>query len=748
MKTFADPVSENKNPSVSNGFSQKKNSQEATAEGKPNGLAFNSPQAEHALQLQAMADDFTGRQEQPSKQVENKSSLPDNLKTGVEQLSGFAMDDVTVHYDSSKPAQLQAHAYAQGSNIHLGPGQEKHLPHEAWHVVQQKQGRVRPTMQMKSIGINDDMSLEREADQMGDKALEIQPFSASQFSKTISVPLSQDVIQGVFTLKYKEGKEEEKEEEINEKGDIQKFLERRMEYETLTKEFDEVIVRKAITKAENDFLILGEKTPDLALSTLLVMIRRYCKSLETKDAPELENLDFGSMPDSTKLPGNISEVQKALEGGDSLDAAINLVKDEPKYFAGIKLSNPQCITLINKIKNLSQPTTPLKKSALILQVCQATDNFALEFEDGKSLIHILVEIGERKGVQAILGKGANINAKTTDNNSPLHIAVSNKNGEVCQLLLNQGAEINAKNKNSSTPLHLAAGTGNLKLCQLLIEYGADISAIDQGGESPIAKATASSMEVLFNPLADLFLKKGQIAPLTKNLENSLPIEIFASMIWIQNNGKVSPELATSFQSLSKIKTLFPLIEAMTKLADRGFKIIGSNGPNISNALVTSSRGQSADGLTPRVKDNLRIYFTAGGGKPFEAQRGTIMHESTHHMMNLIFKNYKSEPAPSAPFFLDQESNRKEEFDKIVQEIEVGFKPKEKINSSETDISPEKIISEVFNYKKEEWAGELIVRVPEILATFPDKGEEWLSENVPKLLNYWNEYIVPKLNSFN
>ena len=67
------------------------------------------------------------------------------------------MDDVKVHYNSSKPAQLQAHAYAQGTDIHLAPGQEKHLPHEAWHVVQQKQGRVRPTMQMKGgVGVNDD----------------------------------------------------------------------------------------------------------------------------------------------------------------------------------------------------------------------------------------------------------------------------------------------------------------------------------------------------------------------------------------------------------------------------------------------------------------------------------------------------------------------------------------------------------------------------------------------------------------
>lgn len=62
---------------------------------------------------------------------------------------------------------MQAHAYAQGSNIHIAPGQEQHLPHEAWHVVQQKQGRVQPTLQMKGITINDDTALEQEADIMG-----------------------------------------------------------------------------------------------------------------------------------------------------------------------------------------------------------------------------------------------------------------------------------------------------------------------------------------------------------------------------------------------------------------------------------------------------------------------------------------------------------------------------------------------------------------------------------------------------
>lgn len=100
----------------------------------------------------------------------NNTGLSTQLKSGIEGLSGFSLDDVDVHYNSNKPTQLQAHAYAQGTDIHLAPGQEKHLPHEAWHIVQQKQGRVQPTTQLKAFNINDDAGLEKEADVMGEKA--------------------------------------------------------------------------------------------------------------------------------------------------------------------------------------------------------------------------------------------------------------------------------------------------------------------------------------------------------------------------------------------------------------------------------------------------------------------------------------------------------------------------------------------------------------------------------------------------
>jgi hypothetical protein len=132
------------------------------AAGKPEDLEKVQPMREPGARvLQAKAEP-------------NQTGMPDNLKSGIESLSGHDLSDVRVHYNSSAPKQLQALAYAQGSDIHIGPGQEKHLPHEAWHVVQQRQGRVQATTQlMAGTPVNDDPVLESEATEMGNKAMTV-----------------------------------------------------------------------------------------------------------------------------------------------------------------------------------------------------------------------------------------------------------------------------------------------------------------------------------------------------------------------------------------------------------------------------------------------------------------------------------------------------------------------------------------------------------------------------------------------
>jgi hypothetical protein len=128
-----------------------------------------------AAQMKRGSDVVQHKRESPvQREQENRTGLPDQLKSGVENLSGMSMDHVKVHYNSPQPAQLNALAYAQGSEIHVAPGQEKHVPHEAWHVVQQAQGRVQPTTQMKEgTPVNNDPNLEHEADVMGAKAMQM-----------------------------------------------------------------------------------------------------------------------------------------------------------------------------------------------------------------------------------------------------------------------------------------------------------------------------------------------------------------------------------------------------------------------------------------------------------------------------------------------------------------------------------------------------------------------------------------------
>ena len=101
--------------------------------------------------------------EEIGNQTPNLTGIPNDLKQRYEERSGFSFDDVRVHYNSDKPAKLQALAYAQGNQVYMGPGQEKHLEHELGHVVQQKQGIVRPTTVVEGLPVNDDLELESDA---------------------------------------------------------------------------------------------------------------------------------------------------------------------------------------------------------------------------------------------------------------------------------------------------------------------------------------------------------------------------------------------------------------------------------------------------------------------------------------------------------------------------------------------------------------------------------------------------------
>lgn len=143
------------------------------------------------LQKQINALNTQGFSQNDSAGAENITSMPYPLQAQMEVLSGFDLSGIRVHRNSARPDQLNALAYTQGQDIHLGRGQDAQLPHEAWHVVQQKQGRVRSTMQAGGVEINDNAGLEREADQMASRVE-----SSNSFGNPCVTPVSHGNSQG------------------------------------------------------------------------------------------------------------------------------------------------------------------------------------------------------------------------------------------------------------------------------------------------------------------------------------------------------------------------------------------------------------------------------------------------------------------------------------------------------------------------------------------------------------------------
>lgn len=101
------------------------------------------------------------------REQESRTGIPPHIQERCEAMTGVSFDDVRIHYGSGKPARLGALAYTQGDHVYIGPGQERYLGHELGHVMQQKQGRVKPNMLFQGMAVNDDKSLEREADLIG-----------------------------------------------------------------------------------------------------------------------------------------------------------------------------------------------------------------------------------------------------------------------------------------------------------------------------------------------------------------------------------------------------------------------------------------------------------------------------------------------------------------------------------------------------------------------------------------------------
>lgn len=120
-------------------------------------------------------------------QAKQNPDLPEQLQASMETSFGEDFSNVKIHKDSHQANQLNALAFTQGNDIHFARGQfnpnsksgKQLVGHEFAHVHQQRQGKVAPTNQFQGMPVNDDQSLEAEADQQGKGAVQAK-FSGRQ----------------------------------------------------------------------------------------------------------------------------------------------------------------------------------------------------------------------------------------------------------------------------------------------------------------------------------------------------------------------------------------------------------------------------------------------------------------------------------------------------------------------------------------------------------------------------------------
>lgn len=189
---------------MSEKVTERQNSQEASLEGPAGHPLDLSADAAPARQLKRPGDSApdmpaSGLRSMAPPPMQDgtpaSSGLPAALQRGLEATLGVSMDGVRVVYGSSEPARYGAAAFARKGVIHLGPGQDHHLDHEAAHIAQQRLGQVRPTGEREGQPVNEDAGLEADADRLAAQAKQQPAPAAAEDKPALHSGQDVDVVQ-------------------------------------------------------------------------------------------------------------------------------------------------------------------------------------------------------------------------------------------------------------------------------------------------------------------------------------------------------------------------------------------------------------------------------------------------------------------------------------------------------------------------------------------------------------------------
>ena len=109
-------------------------------------------------------------------------------------------------------------------------------------------------------------------------------------------------------------------------------------------------------------------------------------------------------------------------------------------------------------------------------------------EDQGQALMKAAERGDLGQVQQLMGKGADVNAKTKTGRTVLIAAAESAQLEMTKFLLAKGAKVNAKDGNGRTALMFAAALGNIEVVTLMMKEGADVDAKGKTGKTVLMAA--------------------------------------------------------------------------------------------------------------------------------------------------------------------------------------------------------------------------------------------------------------------
>jgi ankyrin repeat protein len=135
--------------------------------------------------------------------------------------------------------------------------------------------------------------------------------------------------------------------------------------------------------------------------------------------------------------------------------------------------------------------------------CLAADPKRVTATDGRqTLLHIAAARGNLKLVQALVEKGADLEAEGWSKFTPLHAAASAGHTEVVKVLIGRGANVHAEGEGNQSILYSAALGGHADIVRLLLAAKADSNAATKGYDFPLAAAARNGSAPTVKALLD------------------------------------------------------------------------------------------------------------------------------------------------------------------------------------------------------------------------------------------------------